>query len=998
MNKKVKDRLFKRSMWTLLAIFFGLIMVIFLVAGSITSGFTSMVDSFFGAKRFILVAGEDTDDVDSIYYKNKFAKKDENGELITETDEKGIKHQIIDFEAVRANSMEVCERMDEDGYVLLWNKNNALPLKKGDKISNFGVTSLDWVYTALGSSRIEMEVPPDLKQSLISRGFEINETMWKMVEAAPQLGYAHKRDMPWSVYSKASKDSVAQYGDAAIYCVSRVCGEAIDLDKSTDLSEDGTEISFSKNELGVLAGLKELKDKGSLKKIIVVVDCATPISVKGVEQYADACIWAGWGGSGATDALADILVGNVNPSGKLTDTWVYSALSAPANKNFGRFDYSSLSPDIPVNVDGAVFNNRYVVYQEGIYVGYRYYETRYEDTVTGYGNANAADGATQGDGWNYADEVSRSFGHGESYTTFDYGDYSVKKNGSDYEVSMTITNTGNLPGKDVMQVYVQKPYTQYDRENGIEKAAVELVGFEKTRLLNPGDKQTLTVTVPEYEFKSYDANNAKTYILEKGDYYLAVGNGAHDALNNILAAKGYTTENGMDKNGNARLAYKTSYAKDDFETYSRSPYADNYKITNRFDDADVNKYEGMAGQSVIYLSRNDWSGTYPRGVMLSANSDIIAYDIGYEKKFEADPKAEMPKYGTVTSEYGMLTLIQMKGLPFDDPLWDDLLNQMTFTEQVTIASTIGSGAESVAAPGAEAWDGPCGVRGSGMPFPCNPIVAASFNKELSEELGEAFGMESQCAEIIAMYGLASNIHRSAFGGRASEYFSEDGYLSGKINSCYSKGLRNLGVILYDKHFLLNEQETCRQGVQTWANEQSIRELYLKAFEIGIADGNVNGIMTSYNRIGAKWTGAHKGLLTEVLVNEWGFNGITVTDAPGTKNMHMGGSSSTLADAILAGQMIWLGNFNNSHMDVYKNDPTICQALREISHRTLYTYLYSYAMNGMTSSTRVVKVTPGWEIAMIAIQITSSVLMGLCLCMVAASWILWYLDDKKNRKI
>lgn len=1001
-------KLFKRSVWTLLTVFFALIMAIVIVASYVVLPFSFWIDDFFDVTRYVLVDDGDSENQDTQYFKSDYAVKDENGNLVLTTNEQGLKKQTFDNIAMREHSEDVAERVVEEGSVLLWNKNNALPLEKGAKISNFGVTSTDWNCIGVGSGGVSLNTKPELKSVFESRGLQINDTLISALKTGARLGYGISlydvKEMPWNKYSASAVNSISSYGDAAVFTVSRYLGEGGDASNHVTTSDDGYYLSFSRDECSVIEGLLQLRQEGKIKKIILVINSANAMSLNYIKNYdIDACLWVGYGGTASLDGLADLLVGNANPSGHLTDTWVYDAMSVPANQNFGNFTFSEMIDGVPES--GKVSNekiNAFVVYKEGIYVGYRYYETRYEDTVLGGRKADSTAGVKAGSGnWSYGDEVAYTFGYGASYTTFEYSDYSVKKSGTDYEITMTIKNTGDVAGKEVMQIYLQKPYTEYDVKNHVEKSAVELVGFEKTKLLESGESQTLTVTVSEYEFKSYDSYGAGTYILEKGDYYLAAGKDAHDALNNILAAKGYTAANGMDADGDKNLSYKITYSNDDFETYSVSPFT-GAKIENQFDNADINRYDGMAGQSVTYLSRSNWEATYPTGTMLACNTEIIAKDLSYERDVENNPDDEMPIYDTVTSKYGKLSLIQLMDVPYNDPLWDDLLNQMTFEEQVDfVKSCAGGGAGSIAAPGDKQGDGPCGLdRGSlsdldsRMAFPCNAIVASTFNKELAEELGEAFGNEMLHYGYTALYGLTANIHRSAFCGRNYEYYSEDGFLSGAITSAESKGLRNKGIMLFTKHFALNDMETNRQGVTTWANEQSIREIYLKAFETGITDGYTNGLMTSFNRIGAVWSGLHKGLLTNVLRGEWGFIGITITDACGTLP-YMGGTDSIHAAGLIAGQDAWMGNMTSTALDQYKDNATVCLALRETAHRIAYTQLHSASMNGVSSNTHVEYVTPAWEKAIVAAEIASGVLAALCLGMTAVCWILWYKEKRRN---
>lgn len=997
-------KLFKRSVWTLLTVFFALLFAIIVVAGQIASTYLMWVDKYFNAERYKLVAGESLDDEEYQYYLSDYAVRDEDGKLVF-LDVEGVKRQTFDKQALFDNSMDVCERVDEEGSVLLWNKNNALPLAQGARVSNFGVGNLWWKYHGGGSGFVDIGSEPQIKDALESRGFAVNNsmlTLTKTLRAGYGVNSEAAKEIPWEKLNSSALGNVEKvvgnYNDAAIFTIQRYASEGRDMTAWESDAVDGSLISFTKAECSVIEGLQQLKQSGKIKKIILLINAANALSLNYIKDYdIDACLWVGYGGSASLNAVADLLAGNANPSGHLTDTWVYDAKSAPANQNYGKYEFAQ-KDGLPASSSGtgSTSNDSYVVYQEGIYVGYRYYETRYEDLVIGGRSADCSAGVVAGSGkWSYNGEVAYPFGYGSSYTTFGYSGYSVKKSGSNYQVTMTVKNTGTVAGKEVMQVYLQKPYTEYDVQNGIEKSAVELVGFEKTKLLAPGESQSLTVTVPEYEFKSYDANNKKTYILEKGDYYLSAGKNAHDALNNILAAKGYTTADGMDYDGNKDFAYKTNYSRDDFETYSVSPFT-NERITNRFDNADINKYEGTEGQEITYLSRNNWENTYPSPVALTCNSQKMISDMQYEQTVENNPEDEMPVYNTVTSEYGQISLIQLRDLPYDSPLWDDLLNQMTYEEQAEFVKRTAAAATSVSAPGAGATDGPCGTKDGGQKehtaFPCNPITASTFNKELVEELGRAFGMEILNLWGTGLFGLGANIHRSAFCGRAWEYFSEDSFLTGVMDSVESKGLRSMGAILYTKHFALNDQETNRHGVTTWANEQAIREIYLKAFETGITEGNNNGLMTGFNRIGCTWTGLHKGLLTDVLRTEWGFTGVTLTDTP-VKDYMGAAANSIYAAGVIAGQGSWLGAVNED-MSAFKDNATFCIALREAVHRSLYTRLYSNAMNGFSSSTRVDIITPAWEKAILAFEIISGIIMGACLGMTVACWVFWYRDERK----
>ena len=1015
MSERLRNRLFKRSLWALLSIFFAFLMIIFLIVAPIAHDNYFFVDQFFGAERSVPVSVETDNPNDFHYFTSEYSLKDENGNYVINKSN-NINNQKLDFEKMRAHSDEIAKKVNHEGIVLLWNDDmgdgsKALPLDRGDKVSNFGLGSVSYVYHGIGSGMVELDDKGkellDVKRALTKEdvGLQVNEACFTTLSNASNKGFGisngSTKELDWSGYSAAAKESIADFGDAALFMVSRYYGEGGDQTMDCSGTKDGNRLTLSDNELDVLDHLKTLKDEKKLEKIILLINCAAPMNLKWVkERGVDACLWINWGGRMGVEALADVLVGNAEPTGHTTDTWVYDMMSAPANRNFGNFVYANY-PDEAPNA-----NNKYVVYQEGIYVGYRYYETRYEDVVLNQGYAYEPIGNVMNDEeWDYASEVAYPFGYGMGYSTYSYSNFAFEKEVKDgkvnYNVSVDVTNTGLRKGKDAVQFYLQKPYTDYDRENHIEKASVELVGFEKTPEIEAGATITVKSVIPEYEFKSYDAYGAGTYILEAGDYYLSVGQDSHDALNNILAKKGKTVDDGMTGNGDASLAGVINYKQTDTTTYSVGK--NNFKIQNRFDVADVNRNKGME-QQIVYLSRDNWRDTYPiGGVTLDFKGAENIKLVKYDKEVPNDPKDEMPVYETVTSPHGKLNLVMLMNVKYDDPAWDHLLNQLSFAEQEKLVSSCANSAtNSIAAPGISQMDGPNGMRSSRMALPSEPIVACTFNKELVEELGKVFGTEMMGTNKAGVYGLGSNTHRSAYGGRANEYYSEDGFLAGVIGSAESKGMRSMGVILFTKHFALNDQDTNRgDGVHTWANEQTIREIYLKAFETAIVDGYCNGLMTSYNSFGPVWSGAFKELCTDVLRGEWGFIGITITDACGASNPHMGATAqftSTRAFANIAGQDAWMGSFPEGSFNKYyeEKNATLCNAVRESAHRILYTQLHSFMMNGVSSDTYFVEITPAWEAALTGLTVTFGVLMGLCLAMGAVSWVLWYLGRKNNK--
>ena len=457
---------------------------------------------------------------------------------------------------------------------------------------------------------------------------------------------------------------------------------AANEDSDTSVTDEGVTnyLQLDDAEKEMLEQLKALKEQGTFKKIIVLINSSNALELDflnpeacGEDYGIDAALWIGGPGQCGIEAVADILTGEVNPSGRLVDTWANDNLTAPTVGNFGQLTYWE-------NSDGYELNERqdhYAVYVEGIYVGYRYYETRYEDTVMGTGNTA---------GYSYTADVAYPFGYGLSYTNFKWSGYTVHENDDSFDISVNVTNTGNMAGKDVVEVYFQSPYTEYDKKNGIEKASIELAGFAKTGMLEPGASETVTVNVPKEELRTYDANNAKTYILDAGDYYFTVGHNVHDALNNVLSAKGYSVENGMTAAGDAEMTSVWNNPVLDTTTYAVSAVTGN-EITNQYEETDANNYFGEG--TVTYLSRSDWKGTWPTGTVELSMSDELYNDLDVVFDDQSE-NYEMPTFGAD----GSLTLASMIGKDYNDPEWDQLLDQISFDE---MSKLVGWGAHQTQA-------------------------------------------------------------------------------------------------------------------------------------------------------------------------------------------------------------------------------------------------------------------------------------------------------------
>ena len=890
-------------------------------------------------------------------------------------------------EELEAAGADVAERVHEEGSVLLKN-NGVLPLASGAKVSTLAHSSIDFVTCGTGAADIDTSTAPTLKAALESRGLTVNPTLWDFYATGAGSTYIRTpgklanqtsggsrdsytvNEVPLNVYTDDVTGSLAQYNDAAIITISRVAGEGADL--AIDGFTDGTNIlELTKEEQDLLKMANE-----NFENVIVLINSTNAIECDFVDDPVygvDAVLWVGYTGEWGLNGVADILVGNANPSGRLVDTYCYDNTTAPAMVGIYAQNYTNYNPEDATKwfdvyngqLDG---NHAYITYQEGIYVGYRYYETRYEDVVMGTANVGNYD---------YASTVKYPFGYGLSYTTFEYSDFAAEydKATDSFNVSVKVTNTGDVAGKEVVQVYFQSPYTDYDKENGIEKASIELCGFDKTAELAPGASETITVNVPREELAAYDEKAAQTYVLDAGDYYLTVGKDAHDALNNVLAAKGYTTANGMTADGNAEFTFLYNNEKLDTETYSVSS-ATGEKITNQLQSADLSQY----GYDVTYLSRNNWVGTWPSVMELEATDQMFADGLYMYQTYKGieGSTTEMPTMGASNG----LTLAMMIGKDYDDPAWDDLLDQATFEEMAVL---IGQGYHntavmpSVGKPATVDDNGPqgftqslTGVAVSITAYSDENIMAATYNTDLIEEMGECLGED--CMELGAsgLYGPAMNIHRHAYCGRNFEYYSEDPFLSGAIAAAETKGIQSKGVYVYLKHFALNDNETMCRCISTWANEQAIREIYLEPFEMAIVDGDAHAVMNAFARVGVVWSGAHKGLMTNILRGEWGMDGFALTDFSGNSQFAQYGimmKSFDVAHGLLGGTdswdssaVQWTDDLNN----LYKNDPDIVAAMRESTHRILYTVANSNAMNGLSSSQEVVAVTPWWQTALYAV--------------------------------
>lgn len=818
-----------------------------------------LMDTLFGSQRPIY-----SDEVTSVYPTQKATNKAE----------------------AFANAQEVNLKLAEEGFVLLKNENAALPMNKGARISVFSKNSVNLSYGGSGSGGFDTSNNKDLYESLNDAGFVTNPTLKRFYESSQSgpVRTANSSDLdngdnqkiataetPQNKYTDAVKNSYADYSDAALVVITRIGGEGFDLpryqgDSEGTVSPDSHYLELDQNEIDLLTAVTD----GTFKRVVVVFN--TPSSFEATflkdSAYAafadkiDAAVWIGFTGSNGITALGEILNGDVNPSGRLVDTWAADFTKNPSFVNFG----TGCLPDTTDKYDGGMYYS--VDYEEGIYVGYRYYETR---------------GETDGEDW-YNANVVYPFGYGLSYTTFDWtvGDASASKIelGTTITVPVTVKNTGSVAGKEVVQLYASAPYTL----GGIEKAHKVLVGFAKTKRLQPGESETVTVSFDPYSTASYDYRDANSngfsgYELETGEYTLYISRNAHESEKAIALNLAADVQIGTD------------------------PTTDS-EVVNRYTDSE--DFLDSDWQLDAMLSRADWEGTWPtpQTAQQHAGTDRLYEEIRSEEHnnptdFDSE---EYPWFGeepTLTLR-DLLPSAEAEGyepvVSYDDERWEELMMGCDEEEMIAL---INNGAyhtlamESVGLPATIHGDGPSGftcfmskeqVNGT-CQYVSEPVMASTWNINLMTELGEAIGEEGTIGDkatgqpYSSIYAPGVNIHRSPFGGRCSEYFSEDPFISGMMGAAEVQGIQNRGVLPTVKHFVANEQETHRSigGDLSWLSEQALREIYLKPFEYTVKLGETRGIMTSFNRIGTRWTGGDYRLLTEILRNEWGFNGLVICD-------------------------------------------------------------------------------------------------------------------------
>lgn len=720
-------------------------------------------------------------------------------------------------EAAREYGESVAEKISDEGLVLLENDENLLPLKE-KKINVFGVSAHHFRMGGGGSGGADQSRAVSFYEGLQASGIEYNKELHGLYDAMDTKKEKSSGIMQvlsaftgGNVISEPAPDyltdevlqSAKDFSDTAMIVITNMSVEAADSELS-DLKLSDTQ--------------KQLLDRvtAEFDKVIIVVNSGNARELGFIEEYDSikAALWVGTPGPRGALSIGKVLTGEINPSGRLVDTYVYDLEAHPAIVNFGDYDFD--------NIKRMSFLN----YEESIYVGYRYFETYFAEDEEGYRKM-----------------VQYPFGYGLSYTDFQWE--IVEESISDEEISIKVSveNTGDVEGKDVVQVYYSAPYY----EGGIEKSEIVLAEFAKTKLLKPGEKEVLTLSFPVRDMASFDVHGKNTYVLEKGVYEILVQRNVHDAY------------------------LSTEYVAEEEKLYQEDEITGT-EITAQF---------GYAEGELTFLSRSDFNGTYPNAANRSftASDEVVAMHEKVPEKSEGD----MPVTG---ADHGIL-LKDLKGLTFDHPTWEMFLDQFTFEEMGNLVNNGGYrtiGLERLGVKESVLLDGPAGVNfffkeTKAASYPTEVVIASTWNKELSYLWGEAIGKEAKTLGVTGWYAPAVNVHRSPLGGRNFEYFSEDPLISGKMGAEAIKGAQSQNIVVFLKHFALNEQEVnARTGVMVFADEQAIREVYLKPFEIAVKEGEATGVMSSFIHIGPKWAGGNEELLQKVLREEWGFQGVVSTDA------------------------------------------------------------------------------------------------------------------------
>ena len=842
---------------------------------------------------------------------------------------------------------EVAEEIMEDGIVLLKNE-SLLPLNETKKLNIFGWESINPAYGGAGSGGInDLYDIVSLNQGLENAGFSINQELVNFYNNYgadnPEMSIQKQSwtlpEPPVDTYSDELIKSAKEYSDVAVVVLSRKAGEGhndipMDVSKAAYDNNSDKYDDFPEGEhyLQLSQTERDMVDMvcSNFDNVIVIYNGANQFELGFADEYPQikSVVWCPGTGNVGFNALGKVFSGEVNPSGKTPDTFIYDMTTAPWWNNAEKTEYTNLA-DMAVEGMNAgtaqVYAPAFTNYVEGIYVGYKYYETA------------AQEGAID-----YDKTVQYPFGYGLSYTEFEQKMGELEEKDGQISVDVEVTNTGDVAGKDVVEVYYKPPYTN----GGIEKSSANLIEFEKTNLLQPGESQTVTVTFSIEDMASYDENNAKAYVLEKGDYVISINSDSHT----VLDQKTYTAD--------ADVVYK----------------GENKRASD--DTAAINVFEDAKGD-ITYLSRADHFANYEEATAAPASAElgepyVSEYHLNsnFDKTTYLNDEDVMPTTGADNG----LTLADMRDADYDDPRWEKLLDQLTVDEMANMIAMAGyqtAAMDSVGKVATLDFDGPAAINNNftgvgSIGFPIEVVVASTWNKELAQAWGECMGKISQEMGAEGWYAPGMNTHRTAFGARNYEYFSEDGILAGNMGAKAVEGARKYGVYSYIKHFALYEGNA--KMVSVWSNEQAIREIYLKPFEISVKQGGANAVMVSWSFLGDKWTGESSNLMNTVLRDEWGFRGMALTDF-----FRNNGHGFMNADAALAnGVDAMLSTFNGEENNVANPEhPTSVLQMRNACKNVMYTVVSSWAYDGEHEETGM----ENWKKAGIGIDIVIALFMA-----------------------
>ena len=980
-------------------------------AGVVVDSFRTDIDKFLGTQSTKVVT-EDADPATVYTYTSDYSS---TTELLDAIEDLG-------------------ERMSEEGTVLLKN-NGALPLTADEtqKISLLGFSSYHPVMGGImGSSLTENTGTDadtvDMVEAFQAKGFVINPTLQTVYTAlestytteveswggttshltitAPAVGGVFTSKEPSQALLDQTdatwKDSMNDY-NVMIVTIARAASENANytpgtagVDPTQNLNQTDP-LGLSDDERDLIQAAVDAKAANG-GKVIVLLNNASAMEVQEIQdnEGVDAILQVGLPGGYGFYGVADILSGAVNPSGHLTDTYAVVNANSPAAQNYGDLEWTNPDPETSTNSE--------LVEAENIYIGYKYYETRYADTILGQGNAASTVGSSTGSAWNYDDEVTYPFGYGLSYTTFSQtlDSLTVDMDAKTVTAQVTVTNTGSVAGKDAVQLYVSLPYTDYDKQNGVEKAAIQLLDYGKTEEIAPGASETVTLVADMQDMTSWDstadnlAGTKGTFMLDAGDYYFTVGNGAHEAVNNVLAAQGQAVE------GNAANVKTWNLAESDFTTFATSK--NGTAVENQLEDMDLNYW---MPDTVTYLTRSDWEGTWPKTYEnLTATDEMLDCmdNDNYEITANGDPSSI-----TFGADNG-LTLADLKGVSdINDERWSLLLDQIELEDcliRTGFGGTSTKAIESIMSPETIQNDGPNGIysytlgqyantdASTGDPcavdandpnlnykmgvMPNETVIAQTFSKQLAAEYGRVIGNYSLWSNLTIFWGCGTNLHRLPYNARNHEYYSEDAVLTAGQGTAYVAAAKEYGCIVAPKHLAFNDTEVNRTGVAVFMTEQQARENELRGTQAIIEDAGALGVMSAYNRVGCLTSNSHSGLMLGILRGEWGFQGLMSEDFIQDANY------TALKEAVING-ITMSCNTGDSTMEAVSakwpywtvenvsQDATLLAALKQVMLWQNYALANSNAMDGLAATSRLVSVRTWYDNALTGVQVVFGLL-------------------------